>query len=321
MAAEISVIIPVWNSENYVSEGLNSIFKQSFTDLEIIAVDDGSTDKTAQILKQLATQEPRLKVLRQSNQGVAAARNHGLEEAKGKYIFFLDSDDYLHPQALEILHNIITVAKVPVVECRFCDIEERAALSQTSALDGTDYKLIDTPLTCLLERSKKFTPTIWNKLYLRSAIGDLRFPLCRIFEDAAFALCLSARIKTAACTDLQLIHYYIGNTSLTREKFRPENLDAYNRGFRFIAQFFNTYFPDLSEQIRRRYISWYVRVMMNGVQKSRRKQDDYAELERKLSQHIYQLYHDGIIGLRGLSWGKKLQFIKLLIKGKYYGRT
>lgn len=319
MAAEISVIIPVWNGEKYITENLNSVFEQSFSDIEIIVVDDGSTDNTAQILKQLAAQEPRLKVLRQSNQGAAAARNQGLDEASGKYVFFLDSDDFLHPQALEILHDMITKAEVPVVECRFCDVEKRADLSQNAPLDRREYQLIDNPLAHMLKRSKQFTPTIWNKLYLRSAIGELRFPLCRIFEDAAFAVCLSAQIKTAAYTDLQLIHYYVGNTSLTRGKFKPENLDAYDRGFRYINQFFSIYFADLSGLVRRRFISWYVRVMINGVRKSRGIQEDYPQLEQKLSGHIYRLYRDGIIGLRGLTWSKKLQFIKLLIRGKYYG--
>lgn len=321
MAAEISVIIPVWNGETYVTDGLTSVFKQSFSDLEIIAVNDGSTDKTAQILEQLAAREPRLKVLHQPNQGAAAARNYGLDNAGGKYVFFLDSDDYLHPQALEILHDIMIRFKVPAVECRFLDIEDRADLVQTSPLSSADCQLIEAPLASLLERSKKFTPTIWNKLYLRSAIGDLRFPPCRIFEDAAFAVCLSAKIKTAAFTGLPLIHYYVGNTSLTRGKFKAENLEAYDRGFRYITQFFSTHFPDLLSQVRRRYISWYVRVMINAVRKSRGKQDDYPELERKLSRHIYQLFHDGVIGLRGLTWSKKLQLIKFLIKGKYYGKN
>lgn len=102
---KVSIIIPVYNTEAYVSEAIGSIRQQTLTDLEIIAVNDGSTDKSLALLESIATEEPRLKVISQPNCGVSVARNTGLKVAEGEYIYFLDSDDLLENDALEICYH------------------------------------------------------------------------------------------------------------------------------------------------------------------------------------------------------------------------
>jgi len=100
-----SIIIPVYNVEKYIADCLNSVLKQSFQDWEAICVDDGSTDNSPAILSEYASKDSRIKVITQNNAGTAAARNSGLEEASGDYVFFLDSDDWIEEEALQILAN------------------------------------------------------------------------------------------------------------------------------------------------------------------------------------------------------------------------
>jgi glycosyltransferase involved in cell wall biosynthesis len=105
---KISIIIPVYNAENYLEECLLSISQQTFGDFEILAINDGSTDRSLEILKKYQEKEPRLQVISQENKGVSAARNLGLENAQGEYITFVDADDWLHPETLE---QYIEIAK------------------------------------------------------------------------------------------------------------------------------------------------------------------------------------------------------------------
>ena len=103
MDVKVSVIIPVYNREQYVEECIQSLQKQTHQNMEIILIDDGSSDNTVQICSRMATEDPRILLLTMEHGGVSAARNKGLDTAKGKYIFFLDSDDVIHPLLLETL--------------------------------------------------------------------------------------------------------------------------------------------------------------------------------------------------------------------------
>ena len=103
--AAISVIVPVYNVEKYLKESLRSIFRQSFNNFELICVDDGSTDSSGKILDELASENPVMQVFHTENHGLSAARNYGLSYAKGEYIVFIDSDDSITPDYLEIFYN------------------------------------------------------------------------------------------------------------------------------------------------------------------------------------------------------------------------
>ena len=105
---KISIVIPIYNSEKYLGACLASVLSQTFKNFEIICVNDGSTDTSADILEAFRRQDARINVYTQSNQGLSMARNNGVKKSNGEYVYFLDSDDTLHPQALEILYYLIT---------------------------------------------------------------------------------------------------------------------------------------------------------------------------------------------------------------------
>ena len=113
--AEISVIVPCYNQEMYIAECLDSVIAQSFTDYEVIVVDDGSTDNSLSIIKKYADKYPAIRVLEQSNQGVVSARNHAISQALGKYIYPLDGDDKIAPDCLELLYRAMSEGKGDVI--------------------------------------------------------------------------------------------------------------------------------------------------------------------------------------------------------------
>ena len=121
---DVSVIIPVYNVEKYLNECLNSVCSQTLTNIEIICVNDGSTDGSADILTEYAEKDNRIKIISQANQGLAASRNNGLKEATGKYVYFLDSDDYIEPICLEKLVNNAVLNDSDVVLFKFQKVDD-----------------------------------------------------------------------------------------------------------------------------------------------------------------------------------------------------
>lgn len=106
MAAEISVIVPVYNTEKYVEECIESVLAQTYTDFELILIDDGSEDNSREICREMGRKDDRIRLIQMEHRGVSAARNAGMDAAVGKYLFFLDSDDMIHPQLLEALYEV-----------------------------------------------------------------------------------------------------------------------------------------------------------------------------------------------------------------------
>ena len=129
---KISIIIPVYNAENYLEECLLTISQQTFTDFEILAINDGSSDRSLEILKQYQENEPRLKIFSQVNKGVSAARNLGLDNAKGEYIAFVDADDWLHPESLEQYIEIAEKENSDIVISQF--LTEKSREKQSPSL-------------------------------------------------------------------------------------------------------------------------------------------------------------------------------------------
>lgn len=136
---KISIIIPVYNVEKYLHECLDSIINQTFTDIEIICVDDGSTDKSSEILEEYEQKDKRFTVISQPNKGVSAARNRGMQQAKGKYIMFVDSDDYIASNACELIYNS--------AEEKRCDILLFPHYNFSASTCRDDGRLLDLYIT------------------------------------------------------------------------------------------------------------------------------------------------------------------------------
>lgn len=202
----ISVIVPVYNVQDQLKKCVNSLINQSYTNLEIILVDDGSTDNSGLMCDELAGLDQRIRVIHQNNGGLSAARNSGLDIATGEYIFFVDSDDYLDLSTLEKLMNHMSRCNADVVACGFAytyDEKPESPFTNPSPGIWSGKEAVIQMMT-----NNNLCTTAWNKLYKACLWKDVRFPKGRVHEDEATTYKVLYASNTVAYLPECLYKYY-----------------------------------------------------------------------------------------------------------------
>jgi len=180
----ISVIIPVYNVEKYLRECLDSVTGQTYTDLQIIVVDDGSTDGSGAVCDEYARKDARVQVIHQQNQGLSAARNAGIDQAAGEYILFVDSDDYLLPRCAETLYRLVKAHQADIGVCSYQLLMADGSTRPATLVppDGVEvYNGREIQQAYL--RQQKIGDIAWGKLYARGLFETIRYPVGRYYED------------------------------------------------------------------------------------------------------------------------------------------
>lgn len=205
----ISVIIPVYNASKYLSRCLDSIFAQTFTDWQLLLVDDGSKDDSLRVMNEYAVKDSRIKVYHKENEGVSIARQYGLDRVDTTYFIYCDADDYVEPDYLEKLHEAIEQNHSELAICAYWEEYESHQI------------LMDTPDSSVDELIHNFLNdkvwgVTWNKLYKTSVVreNNIRFiPHLQMWEDLAFTIdyCLCA--SSVSCVHKPLYHYIQTSTS------------------------------------------------------------------------------------------------------------
>lgn len=221
----ISVVVPAYNAQKYLSRCADSVLMQTYSDLELILVDDGSTDQTGTICDEYAARDNRVVVIHQDNKGVSAARNAGVEKSTGTYLVFVDADDALIPDGLEIMLSELLLANADIAGCSSVRIKEGDPFSAPASggkrwilegMDGLKGSLAD----------RGFSYAVWAKMYRRSFIGDIRFAEGkRVHEDAFFLFeCFCRQPRIVLCD--RLVHvYYVTAGSASRAAFSDKFFD------------------------------------------------------------------------------------------------
>ena len=186
----LSIIIPIYNAEKYLSACLDSIKKQSFRDYEVLLIDDGSTDSSAAICKQYCSADERFRYFRKNNEGSYQARLYGIDKITGLYFTFCDADDYyLTKRAFQILNDKANNGPYSVLQFsytkRFNHLKHNCILSKKEfELDGYNFMLLEYPrLLCNQWDNAHLTTNVWNKLYRKKLWISLRFPEGYLHED------------------------------------------------------------------------------------------------------------------------------------------
>ena len=211
----VSVIIPSYNAADYIAQTLESVLAQTLTDIEVIVVDDGSTDNTRNIVADFANKDPRLMLVEQANQFAGVARNNGMSKARGKYLYFLDADDYIESNALEELVNAIEQhgADIAIAKSEGFDNTTGDTWTIDGALNGVDF---DRPVAHAEYCDRLFQSFIgwpWDKLFRKEFIDKtaLTFQPLRTTNDALFVFCALALADTIVCLDSVLFHHRTNN--------------------------------------------------------------------------------------------------------------
>ncbi len=246
----ISVVIPVYNAEKYISRCIRSLINQTYSDWEAICVDDGSTDATRGLLDSLAASDARLRVIHSANGGVSRARNLALEKVRGEYILFLDSDDFLHPQTMEICVRRIEADGSDLVAFTYDRayrtrnmIRALLHLPTKDSVKFRKYKLEKVqyrPVGDIFDYATEYSRPEgiekrwavkhcqpWRCLYRSSRIGDIRFIKGIIYEDFPWWSAVMLRVRKATVINLPLYFYYPNLRSYitsSSQKFKIDSL-------------------------------------------------------------------------------------------------
>lgn len=223
----ISVVVPVYRVEDYLDKCIRSIAEQTYSNLEILLVDDGSPDASGAICDRWAESDCRIRAIHQKNAGAGAARNRALDAAEGDLIAFVDSDDYLHPNLYAHLYGLMKDG-VDIAECEI-GITETDDLSMD---DGTGAKVLvcDTEAALRLHiQDEIFRQTPPNKLYRRACVGDIRFPEGNLIDDEFFTYKVLGSAKKLAHSSACMYAYRQQSGSAMHKPYslrRLQGLDA-----------------------------------------------------------------------------------------------
>lgn len=220
----ISVIVPVYNVEKYLHKCINSILNQTYKNLEVILIDDGSTDNSGKICDEYALKDNRIKVIHKENGGLSSARNAGLDICSGDYIGFVDSDDYIAEDMYEYLYVNLIKNNADVAMCNFYNVFENR-IERSFCIN--DFDLIDQEkmLSINLKYAYNAFIAVWNKLYKKTIIENIRFPLNKCSEDSAILIDWILKTKKMSYISNASYYYVRRVNSLSNRKIDEHLFD------------------------------------------------------------------------------------------------
>lgn len=255
--ALISVIIPIYNVERYLYQCIESVLRQSYKNIEIILIDDGSTDESGKICDEFSKKDERIIVIHQKNQGIAEVRNRGVREARGEYIFWIDSDDYVSEDIIEELYNNVVQCEADISICNYTQGSERKYHFELDKCEGQmecfDYK---RGLELIYESShfSFIMAASWAKLIKKSLYEGLNYPSGKIFEDIYMSHKLIRKCQKIVYTDKVMYYYYQWPASILGKKLYIEKLDYLGAFEERIHFFHELNLPELEEKARLQYL-------------------------------------------------------------------
>lgn len=238
MKKNISIIVPIYKVEKQLKKCINSILNQTFSNFELILVDDGSPDNCGKICDEYQKKDNRIKVIHKENGGLSDARNAGLDIAKGEYIGFVDSDDIIHPRMYEILFKCINKNNSDIVQCKFKKFKNSDEVKDDLDNYNEIFEEYDNNSAIMdMMDNNKINVNSWNKLYKSELFQTLRFPKGKIHEDEFLTYKLLYNSKKITYVDQELYYYYqndngiMNGSSILKRLDRIEALEERSKFF------------------------------------------------------------------------------------------
>lgn len=219
----ISVIVPVYNVEEYLERCFDSIIEQTYSNIEIILVNDGSLDNSGILCDKLKQRDERVKVIHKTNGGLSDARNVGLENASGEYVIFVDSDDLISIDMVSYLYSLIDRNKADIGICDLAHCYLNGAVPYKAATDEKIYSAKQAITEMLLQRS--FLVSACAKIFPKRFFDYIKFPVGMLYEDVAIMPLLFEKADKIAYGDACLYGYMHRENSITTKKFNHKDLD------------------------------------------------------------------------------------------------
>lgn len=294
----ISVVIPVYNVQEYLKKCINSVCFQNYKNIEIILVNDGSTDGSAALCEELAKHDIRINVLHQENGGLSAARNTGTEAAIGKFIFYLDSDDYITSDCLEKLHNALVDNGADIAQANFY-YEYPDYLLFDNTLKGKNQVFSREESMNLLLRQHIIKNFAWGKLIRSNIAKKYQFPVGKYFEDTYWKYKIINEIEKYVAVAEPMI-YYLQRPASISGTFSLRNLDQLE-GEALRLEFTRQHYPSIESL-----------ALQSFTQKLKQHRDNMHSLgqeDKKNYQDFIQTFESNYSISSGNTSTKIMQFI------------
>lgn len=310
----VSVIVPVYNVAPYLREALDSVVNQTYKDLEIIVVDDGSTDGSADICKEYADSDARIKLIQQSNKGLSGARNTGLDIATGDLVAFVDSDDSISPLFVESLINALISSESSIAICRCSVINSSGNLNGVAAsyvfptLSSGFYERRDA-IRLLVE--EKISANVCGKLFRRELLSDVRFPEGHVYEDAVLSFKLFDKAERVVVVDESLYNYRRRTGSITAS-INMDNINDCFLAHNSVSEFIRLNWSDIiPEQLYLKKHQGIVTFLILSYIKLIKCGSEDKTLERELRALILKTKRE--VGIKTLEPKAKIYYIVIKV--------
>lgn len=251
----ISVIIPIYNVEKYVTKCINSVLRQTYKKLEIILVNDGSTDNCGMICDKYKEKYPSLiKVIHQENRGLSEARNAGLEIANGKYITFIDSDDWVSPDMVNTMYKNIKISGAGISTVGFCKVYEDGRIDTNKVKNRICVMSNIEALECFLFNGY-LTPCVCGKLWDISLWDEIKCPAGKLFEDQYTTYKLLDKAKKVVFDTTPYYYYLKRNNSIGHMVFSKKTYELYE-GIQEEYKYITSKYPNIQSSVAVGRITW-----------------------------------------------------------------
>lgn len=277
----ISVIVPVYKVEKYLNKCIESIVNQTYKNLEIILVDDGSPDECGKICDNYAQKDMRIKVIHKENGGLSDARNAGINISNGKYISFIDSDDYIDLEYLELLYKTIKKDKSDMAISSHKVIYENGTILEKATKEESILEPKEVLKRILYDDGIDLSA--WAKLYKIELFEEIRYPKGRLFEDAATTYKLVDKCKKISIISKSTYNYIIRGNSITNVNFSEKKMDLII-STEEMCNYIKKKYPDLEEAANRRLMYAYLSTLTQLIKSNKRNKS----VEKRLYGYIKQ---------------------------------
>ncbi|WP_251551947.1 glycosyltransferase [Neobacillus muris] len=257
MNPTISIIVPVYNVENFIQPCIESILNQTFTDFEIILVNDGSTDRSGFICDEFAKKDKRIFVIHKENGGQSSARNKGIEAAKGHYIGFVDSDDWIHQDMYNTLYTKAIETDAEITACNLMQFSKDST-GHLYSNNTTDELFDRNSAMHELYLNERLTFSPCNKLYRKELFKGIRFKEGYILEDMDFAYRIIHQANRIYYTGQAFYYYRYNDQSTMRKDFSKKRLDEYEVRENMYLFYLENY-PSIANEV---YAEWFLTGLM-----------------------------------------------------------
>lgn len=285
----VSIIIPVYKVEKYMNRCIESIMNQTYKKIEIILVDDGSPDNCGKICDEYAKKDKRVVVVHKENGGLSDARNAGIDIAKGKYIAFVDSDDYVDNDYVEILYKAISEDKADIAISSHKVMYENGTILEKATGERNILTQKETIKRILYDEGIDLSA--WAKLYKKELFKTMKFPKGRLFEDAAITCKIISLTEKVSLVSKSTYNYIIRNDSITTKDFTPSKMDLIT-STKEMSEYVKEKYPDLEDATNRRVMYAYLSTLSQLAMSNKRFPEEQKILMKYIKENGNKILKD-----------------------------